>query len=542
MNRSTLSLLAAATALAALTGVAAVTAPSADEPAAAPGAAPARLPVERSSLLCPAPSTSEVAETTYTSYTPATTGDAAGDAAKPGSKAPAGEEALPDRAELKPSAATGDTPAAPPEKDDGKTDGDKTDEEATDEKPAAGRPASDKPVLTATTPGTPVAAQADGADAPALIGAASGKLAPGWTTQQTTLVPAGGARGLLGVACTPPDTDFWFPGTSTAENRRDYVHLTNPDDTAAVVDIELYGPEGALKSQLTDGIPVPARSSVPVLLSTLTADPATSDVTVHVTTRSGRVGAVVRSAVDQLGSDWLPASVDPSPSLVLPGIPADATSVQLMAYAPGEEDAELKIQLAGSTGTITPAVQQTIRVKSGMTASADLKGLTSGEAGALLLTPAQASRATPVVAALRVVRGSGEKQEVAFIPATGPVGERATVADNRAKGSTLSLTAPGKAAEVRVTASPGTGGGTPATKTYTVKAGTTLAVAPPVPAGLKGGYALTVETLSGGPVHAARMLALPEDGIAMFTIQTLTDDRARVAVPNAEQDLAVLEH
>ncbi|MEU7567537.1 DUF5719 family protein [Streptomyces fradiae] len=551
MNRSTLSLLAAATALAALTGVAAVTAPGADEPAAAAGAAPARLPVERSSLLCPAPSTSEVAETTYTSYTPATTGDAAGDAAKPGSKAPTGEEALPDRAELKPSAATGDTPAAPPDEDGGETDGDKTDqekrdegktdEEKADEKPAAGRPAADKPVLTATAPGTPVAVEADGADAPALIGAASGKLAPGWTTQQTTLVPAGGARGLLGVACTPPDTDFWFPGTSTAENRRDYVHLTNPDDAAAVVDIELYGPEGALKSQLTDGIPVPARSSVPVLLSTLTADPATSDVTVHVTTRSGRVGAVVRSAVDQLGSDWLPASADPAPSLVLPGIPADATSVQLMAYAPGEEDAELKIQLAGSTGTITPAVQQTIRVKSGMTASADLKGLTSGEAGALLLTPAQASRATPVVAALRVVRGSGEKQEVAFIPATGPVGERATVADNRAKGSTLSLTAPGKAAEVRVTASPGTGGGTPATKTYTVKAGTTLAVAPPVPAGLKGGYALTVETLSGGPVHAARMLALPEDGIAMFTIQTLTDDRARVAVPNAEQDLAVLE-
>ncbi|OEJ95998.1 DUF5719 family protein [Streptomyces thermolilacinus] len=539
MNRSTLSLLAAATALAALTGLAAVTSPGADTPVAAAGTAPAQLPVERSSLLCPAPSTSEVAETTYTSFTPATTGDAG----KSGSGAPAGEDALPDKAELKPSAVTQDAPAKDDKKPaDDKADG-KTDEEAEDDKAAAPakKPAADKPVINATTPGTPVAAEANGAEAPALIGVASGKLAPGWTTQQTTVVPAGGARGLLGVTCTAPDTDFWFPGTSTAENRRDYVHLTNPDDAAAVVDIELYGPEGALKSQLTDGIPVPARSSVPVLLSTLSADPATSDVTVHVTTRSGRVGAVVRSAVDQLGSDWLPASADPAPSLVLPGIPADATSVQLMAFAPGEDDAELKIQLAGSTGTITPAVQQTIRVKSGMTASADLKGLTNGEAGALLLSPAHASRATPVVAALRVVRGSGDKQEVAFIPATGPVGERATVADNRAKGTTLSLTAPGKTAEVRVTASPGTEGGTPATKTYTVKAGTTVAVTPPAPAGLKGSYALTVETLSGGPVHAARMLALPQDGIAMFTLQTLTDDRATVGVPEAEQDLAVLE-
>ncbi|KUH37417.1 MULTISPECIES: DUF5719 family protein [Streptomyces] len=533
MNRSTLSLLAAATALAALTGVATLTAPAPDAATSA-GAAPARLPVERSSLLCPAPSSSEVAETTYTSFTPAAD-DAPGGTA-PGTGGADGAE-VPDRAELKPSAAVQDTTAAPKKADARKADAEQADQAADTKKP----PAAEKAVVTATEPGRPVAAQADGADAPALIGVASGRLAPGWTTQQTTLVPAGGARGLLGVGCSAPDTDFWFPGTSTAENRRDYVHLTNPDDAAAVVDVELFGPEGPLKSQLTDGIPVPARSSVPVLLSTLTADPATSDVTVHVTTRSGRVGAVVRSAVDQLGSDWLPASADPADTLVLPGIPADATSVQLIAYTPGEDDAEMKIQLVGATGTITPAVQQTIRVKSRMTASADLKGLTNGEAGALLLTPAQKGGATPVVAALRVIRGSGEKQEVAFIPATGPVGEQATVADNRAKGTTLSLTAPAGTAEVSVTASAGTEGGTPTTKTYTVKAGTTVSMTPPVPAGLKGSYALTVRTVSGGPVHAARMLALPQDGIAMFTVQTLADDRGRVAVPRAEQDLSVLE-
>ncbi|WP_175410179.1 DUF5719 family protein [Streptomyces sp. TRM64462] len=542
MNRSTLSLFAAVTALAAVTGLATLTTPDpAGRPAGAP--APARLPVERSSLACPAPSSSEVAETTYTSFTPALqdgkTGDKAADNADNADKS---ADRAADKAELKPSAATQDSTTASPKKTDEKTDekkDEKKDEAQTDA--AKQPPAADKPVLSTTAPGKPVSADADGADAPALIGLASGLLAPGWTTQQTTTVPAGGARGLLGVSCTTPDTDFWFPGTSTAENRRDYVHLTNPDDTAAVVDIELYGPEGALKSQLTDGIPVPAGSSVPVLLSTLTADPAASDVTAHVTTRSGRVGAVVRSAVDQLGSDWLPAATAPAATLVLPGIPADATSVQLMAYAPGEDDAELKIQLMGANGTITPAVQQSIRVKSGMTASADLKDLTNGEAGSLLLSPAQSSQATPVVAALRVIRGSGEKQEVAFIPATGPVGEQATVAGNTAKGTTLSLTAPTEDAEVRVTASAGTEGGTPVSKTYKVKAGTTLAFAPPVPAGLKGTYALTVQTLSGGPVHAARMLADPKDGIAMFTIQTLSDDRGRVAVPEAEQDLSVLE-
>ncbi|MFV0129600.1 DUF5719 family protein [Streptomyces sp. HMX112] len=513
MKRTTLSLLAAVTALAAVTGFAALTAPEGDGAAGTRAAAPARLPVERSTLLCPAPSTSEVAETEYSSFTPA-----GGPAAGGGAGGQAGT------AELKPSATvTNDTTAAT-KKDKKKTP-----------------PASDKAVVTLTQPGKPVAAEADDGDAPALIGSATGRLAPGWTTQQTTTVPAGGARGLLGVGCTAPDTDFWFPGASTAKERQDYVHLTNPDDTAAVADVELYGPGGALKSQLSEGVPVPARSSVPVLLSTLTDDPAAADVTVRVTTRSGRIGAVVRSAEDRAGSDWLSASADPAGTLVLPGIPADATSVRLVAFAPGENDADLRIRLAGPTGTITPAGAETLHVKSGMTASADLKDVTKGEAGSLILSPARAGRATPVVAALRVVRGTGDKREVAFIPATGPVGERATVAGNLAKGTTLSLTAPAGTAQVKVTASAGTGAGAPSGRTYTVKGGTTLALAPPAPTGLEGSYALTVESVSGAPVHAARTLAVPDDGIPMFTVQTFSDDRGTVEVPVAEQDLSVLE-
>ncbi|NUK38155.1 hypothetical protein HRW16_28605 [Streptomyces lunaelactis] len=520
MKRTTISLIATTVALAAVTGFAALTAP--DSGSAAEAKAPARMPVERSSLLCPAPSGSELSETAYTAFTPAGKTGAAKDGAANESKA-----------ELKPSAAP---LAAPDTETEPKKDGAK----APDAAKGVKKPGQDKALLALKEPGKPAAAKASGGEAPALVGTATGSLAPGWTAQQTTTVTAGGARGLLGVSCTAPDTDFWFPGASTAEARQDYVHLTNPDATPAVADIELYGKDGTLKTTLTEGIPVPAGSSVPVLLSTLTADPA-GDVTVHVTTRTGRVGAVVRAADDKTGSDWLAAAADPSGTVVLPGIPADATSVQLVAFAPGDDDADLKVQLAGATGRITPAGHETLHVKSGMTAAVDLRDVTKGEAGSLILSPAQSGRATPVVAALRVVRGKGDKQEVAFIPATVPVGERATAADNRAKGSTLSLTAPGAAAQVKVIASAGTEGGTQVVRTYTVKAGTTLAVPPPpVPAGLKGSYALTVETVSGGPVHASRTLALPQDGIPMFTVQTLPDDRGTVAVPEAEQDLSVL--
>ncbi|BAU83672.1 hypothetical protein SLA_2754 [Streptomyces laurentii] len=523
MKRTTLSLIAAAAVLAAVTGAAAMTAPAPE--AAAPAAAPpaARLPVERAGLLCPAPSTSEVAETTYTSYTPPARNAAGrpqdgqgGEGGGAGGKNAA-------EAVLKPAAK-----AALPGEDAA-------------EKPAK-KPKEPKVPATVTKPGTPVAAEANGGAVPALTGAANGALAPGWTVQQTTVVPAGGARGLLGLTCSAPDSDFWFPAASTAKERQDYVHLTNPDDSGAVADIELYGPDGTLKTEVTEGIPVPAHSTVPVLLSTLTGDPAQQDLTVHVTTRSGRVGAALGAADDKLGSDWLPAAADPAGTVLLPGIPADATSVRLVAFAPGDDDADLKVQLVTPTGTIVPASADSVHVKSGMTTGVDLAGLTRGEPGSLLLTPADPKKPTPVVAAVKVVRGkSGEKQEVAFIPGTGAIEGRATVADNRDKGTTLAVSAPAEGAQVRITASAGAEGGTPVTKNVTVKAGTTVSMDAPVPDGVKGPYALTVERLSGGPVYAARTLELPQDGVPMFTVQTFTDDRSSVRVPRARQDLTVLD-
>ncbi|MFG2607470.1 DUF5719 family protein [Streptomyces sp. NPDC048514] len=504
MNRTTLSLIAGTSALAAVTAFAALDSPSASG-AAAPGVA-ARLPVERTGLLCPAPSISDIAETSYTSFTPVTQGSPSGG-----------------KAQLQ--AATVESAAG--------ADGSRKGGRGKDTRKKA-----DRPVLTPKAPGTPVTGDTSGSDTPALIGTADGRFAPGWTVQQTTEVAAGTGRGLQGVNCGAADTEFWFPGASTATGRTDYVHLTNPDDSAAVVDIELYGKDGALKSPLGENLTVKPHTSEPILLSTLT-DANVSDLTVHVGVRSGRVGAAVQALDDKSGGDWLAAATDPAGSLVLPGIPEDATDVRLIAFTPGGDDADLKVRLASPDGPITPAGNETVHVKSGMTTAADLGDVTRGEAGSLLLTPTD--RAVPVVAALRVVRGKGDKQETAYIPATAPVGTRATSADNSAKGTTLALTAPTATATVKVTASAGSEGGTAVTKTFTIKSGTTQNVAAPAPSGLKGTYALTVEPVSGGPVYASRTLAATEDGVPGFTIQTLPNDRGTVSVPRTDQDLSVLQ-
>ncbi|HLL37946.1 MAG TPA: DUF5719 family protein [Streptomyces sp.] len=498
MNRTTLSLIAAAAALAAVTGAATLTA--SDTSGTGTARAAARLPVERTSLACPAPSASDLAETAYASFTPVTEG-----AAKEGT------------AELR--------TAARQTTDAGK--------DAEEKNGKAG-----KAPLKPAEPGKPATGEASGADAPALVGTAEGRYAPGWTVQQTTEVTAGTGRGLQGIGCTTPDTEFWFPGASTGQGRTDYLHLTNPDDSAAVVDIELYGEQGPLESAVGEGMTVPPHSTEPILLSTLTAERQT-DLTVHVTVRSGRLGAAVQALDDKLGGDWLTAAADPADSLVLPGIPADATEVRLVAFSPGDTDADLRIRLASPTGGFTPAGNETLHVKPGMTTAVDLGDVTRGEAGSLVLTPTD--RSVPVVAAVRVLRGKGSARETAFIPATRAIETRASAAGNDEKGTTLSLTAPGEAAKVKVTASAGSEGGTPVSRTYTIKAGTTQNVEVPVPSGLKGMYALTVEPLSGGPVHAARTLTAQQDDVPAFTVQTLPDDRGTVSVPETEEDLSVLQ-
>ncbi|MFF9188330.1 DUF5719 family protein [Streptomyces rochei] len=518
MKRTTLSLFAGAAALAAVTGFAAVSAPG--DTGAETVEPAARLPVERTSLLCPAPSASDLAETTYTSFTPVTEGaEEKGTATLTAAADGAGAEA----------GKGGEDAESGKDGEDAK-DG----EEGKD-----GKDGKDgEPVLRPGAPGTPVTGTASGADAPALTGTAEGSHAPGWTVQQTTEVAAGTGRGLLGLNCTAPDTEFWFPGASTASGRTDYVHLTNPDDSAAVVDIELYGKDGVLKSTVGEGVTVPPGGGESLLLSTLT-DVEQTDVTVHVNVRSGRLGAAVQALDDKTGGDWLTAAADPAGELVVPGIPADATAVRLMLFTPGGSDADLKVRLASPSGAITPAGHETVHVKAGMTTGVDLGEVTRGEAGSLVLTPTSGS--VPVVAAVRVVRGKGGEQESAFIPASDPVGARATAAENRAKGTTLSVTAPDRTAKVEVTASAGTEGGTTATKTFTIEGGTTQNVEVPVPAGLKGTYALTVETVSGGPVYAARTLTGEDEDVASFTVQPLPDDRGTVSVPKAEQNLSVLQ-
>ncbi|WP_344447060.1 DUF5719 family protein, partial [Kitasatospora nipponensis] len=398
--------------------------------------------------------------------------------------------------------------------------------------------------LSLAKPGVPATVQAlNGDSAAGTTAVASGAFAPGFTVTQTTVVNDPRGLGMSGVTCTPAGTSFWFAGASTAADRSDYVSLTNAQATAAVVDLRLYGDKGPIESDAATGITVAPGTSLAVLLSSVVPDQV-ADLAVQVSVRSGRVGAGLHAADGAKGADWLPGSSDPAADVVLPGLPGDLSAARLVVAAPGgDDDADLKIQLSGPNGWFTPAGHETIHVKAGMVSAVDLGQVTRGQGSALRLTPSDPQHPTPVVAGLRVDRASGSKSDAAWLAGSATVGKRASVADARGGGtSTLLITSTGDAASVRVTASAGTGGGTATSKDVPVPAGATVVLPAPEPTGGNGSFGLTVETLSGGPVVAARVLAVPSKDVPMFTVQALSDDHSYVQVPQAAQDPGVLVH
>jgi hypothetical protein len=388
---------------------------------------------------------------------------------------------------------------------------------------------------------------AAGSGVPALVARADGQAAPGFTAEQTTIATSGPERGLASAMCVAPGTDFWFIGTSAANTRQANLYLTNGEDTPAQVDVILFGPNGQLDAPSGRGRTVAAHQQAdPLLLSSLvTGSPQV--VAVHVVVHTGRLAAALsdletKNGTDPMGVDWVPASAAPARQVVLPGIPPDATSLQLQVLAPGEQDANVTLRMIGKSGTFTPTVRNTqngtATAPAARLVSFDLSGITHNEESALLLTADQ-----PILAGVRAVRSADDASEVAFTAGAAGLtaGQRSVLPDNRATKSftsTVYLSAPGAAGQVDVTT---VGSGAPRTQTVNVGSGTTVGVPLTSPGG--DVFAVVVTPKPGsGPVFGARLLALKATDGPLFTVQPLAAARESVVVPHIDNEQSTAVH
>jgi len=390
-------------------------------------------------------------------------------------------------------------------------------------------------------PGTLAAVTVDNVEVPPLVAKAGGALAPGFAAQEVTRVPSGAGRGLAGVVCESPTNDRWFVGSSTVVGRDAYLYLSNAKDTAALVDIELFGPDGPIGTEAGRGLSIAPGRSQAILLRTLNPAAVVPGLAVHVVARTGRVGAALRDQEGTLGTDWLPSTAAPARELTIPGLPGDAKNVQLMLLSPSGVTTDVQISIAGPNNTFKPADKDTAEAKNNKLTVIDLGPVTRGSAGALRITAGRAD----IVAGVRVVRGTAPDTEVAFYAATPPITGRAVVSDARAAAggaSTVSLTAPKGAAKVTLTSIADKGD--PATVEVAVPAGTTVQVPVPVPAGATR-FAVIAETADAGqdaaqPVHGVRTITQGIGKVPAFTAQAFVSAPETVSVPKAHSDMSLL--
>jgi hypothetical protein len=329
---------------------------------------------------------------------------------------------------------------------------------------------------------------------------ASGAMARGLEAEQT------GPGGLATAQCQGPGTDFWFVGPGQRAVANIQLYLMNTDAEAADATVQILTDSGPVLGSTDAGIGVPPHGIVVQSLAGLLR--GSRVVALNVTTSVGRVAAAVleTSNGNEPGA-WLPAAQAPATSQVLPGLPGTPGQRELYVAVPGAGNAQLKVTAVTAKGSYQPTGGSGIDLPGGSAVSVPLPSL-GGIPAAI-----QISSNVPVTASMLATGGSPGAPG-AFTAAVAPVQEQGVIAGNPAgpAGSCeLVLSAPGAAAQVRVTELTTTGSpASAAPSVVQLAAGHTQVVtlSPPRAGGRTSAFAIVITPLGGsGPVYAGRVVS-----------------------------------
>jgi hypothetical protein len=329
---------------------------------------------------------------------------------------------------------------------------------------------------------------------------ATGAMAQGLAVEQT------GPAGLVTAQCGSPGTNFWFVGPGQGQAADIELYLMNTDSQAA--DAEVTAITDVTKNDQVgqsadNSITVPPHSMVTQSLGTMLQ--SSRVMALNITASVGRLVAAVReSKSGSADGGWLPATEAPAKSLYIPGIPATAGARDLYIAVPGSATAQVKVTVVTAKGSYQPTGGTNIPLLENSGTIVPLPSL-GFVAGTVKITST-----VPVVAAMLI--GGGPSGAAGAVAASaGPVEEQGVLADSPvgAAGTTdLVISAPGRAASVRVTVA---AAGSPASgqsgTVVTIGARTSVVVPVKDPGGRRVGAVMIVVTpLAGsGPVYAGRV-------------------------------------
>jgi Family of unknown function (DUF5719) len=374
------------------------------------------------------------------------------------------------------------------------------------------------------------------------------------TSQPVATVPASGgvviqaggamARGLeaeqvmpggkISAHCDGPGTDFWFVGPGAFTVAHIQLYLMNVGSQAADVDVQAYTDAGPLQGSTDTGVAVAPHTMVTQSLAKMLH--GTRMVALNVRTSVGQVVAAVEDTTGSAHSgSWLPAAAVPGTRVVIPGMPPTRGTRQLFVAVPGTQDAHIALSAVTDKGTYHPTGGGGLDIPGGSVAELSLSSL-SGIYGAL-----QISSNVPITASV-LVPGGPKGTPGAFSAAMPAVQEQGVVAVNVSGGgaaSSLVLSAPWRAARVRVTETGPGGGQAPAAPgtVVTVPAHHSVLQQLKAPAGVRRGsaFAVIVTPLPGsGPLYAGRVVMGSGKGAALQSILPVSSALTVVPLPGVQ--------
>ncbi len=406
-------------------------------------------------------------------------------------------------------------------------------------------PGKESAMSKIAVPGGQAQIEAFGTRLPAIRAYGEGRLAPGLVADQWGRDPRGFGRGMASTACAPAASEFWFVGGGAIAGRQTRVILVNPDETAAVVDVLVHGPDGLIEAPAGRGLVIKGQDRLVLRLDVLA--PGVTATAVHVMARTGRIGASVddeqRAGLSVIGTDWIPQAAAPATRVFVPGIVNGPGARVLSIAAPGTDDAIVKIRIMTADGTYSPVERQEVTVPADGVITIDMSAVTKKQPATLELTSD-----VPIVAGMRQFFGSKNvNKETSFSAGAQPFIGPAAVSGLPVRAYTdvrLTIAAPDGDAEVDIVLLPFRGGkeaavATPARK-IRVEAGKQRYIRLTPPSGVDWYTAVVTPAQGSAPVVVAHRLREASRYGDLITGYPWTPVRTEVLVPSAQQSEAVV--
>lgn len=276
---------------------------------------------------------------------------------------------------------------------------------------------------------------------------------------QTQTVTTDTLRGLTASACAEPANEQWLVGGATTLGITTTVNLGNPSAVPATVQLTVFDENGAVDSQQTSGVLVPAGSDRVVSLNGYA--PGREQLAVRIVSTGAAVTATLGVAhVTELTSfavDTATRQLAPNPSLVIPGLtnlsdhdhgPGDAGeldpfSVRFRVLAPGGESGTASVRAVFPDGSS----EDLGTIEYGDAAVADVPiAHWPEEANAAIITAAD-----PLVGAALGSADQGPEHDYAWFTPAPVLDTETDIAAAVVPGGQLVVVNPGtEAAEVRI--------------------------------------------------------------------------------------------